>query len=42
MDIFGQFVAPNRKAIEEPKEALTFFYLHVSIINLFINRVYER
>ena len=24
IDIIGQFLAPNRKAIEEPKEVLTF------------------
>ena len=35
MDIIGQFVAPNRRAIEEPTEALTFYlrvnYLFISI-----------
>ena len=35
MDIIGQFVALNRRAIEEPTEALTFYlrvnYLFISI-----------
>ena len=38
-DTFGQFIAPNRRTIEEPKEVLTF-NLCQTIIHFF-NRVYD-
>ena len=35
IDNIGQFVAPNRRVIEEPSELVTF------IVSIFFNRVYK-